>query len=138
MSFPEQEEDKIVTFALAPTDYYFELKLAKFLNHMDKIEGPTIEDLAVWAHNFAIGALSKQLGQLHIVSLFKQKQELDEKKKLFPDVNNIIPGSILTQVVQARNQAKPQPPQFKVAVQPNIAETEEEQMVDEVQKELVD
>jgi len=28
MSFTEQEEDKIVTFALSPKDYYYELKLA--------------------------------------------------------------------------------------------------------------
>jgi hypothetical protein len=41
MSFPEQEEDKLVTFALSPKDYY-ELKRAKFLYRIDKIEGPTI------------------------------------------------------------------------------------------------
>jgi len=28
MSFPEQEEDKLVTFALGPKDYYYELKRA--------------------------------------------------------------------------------------------------------------
>ena len=41
--------------------------------------GPTIEDLAVWAHTFAIGALGKQLGPLHIVSSFRRKKELEEK-----------------------------------------------------------
>jgi|GEM_PF-1840910 hypothetical protein len=28
MSFTEQEEDKLDTFALSPKDYYYELKLA--------------------------------------------------------------------------------------------------------------
>jgi hypothetical protein len=64
MSFPEQQEDKIITFALSPKDYYYELKLAKFLYKIDRIEGPTIEDLAVWCHNFAIGALSRQLDRV--------------------------------------------------------------------------
>ena len=39
MSFPEQQEDKIITFALSPKDYYYELKLAKFLYKIDRIEG---------------------------------------------------------------------------------------------------
>ena len=67
MSFTEQQEDKIITFALSPKDYYYELKLAKSLYKIDK------KDLAVWAHNFAIGALSRQLGQLYVVSSFKKK-----------------------------------------------------------------
>lgn len=49
MSFPEEQEDKIMQFALTPKDYYYELKLAKFLYRIDKIDGPTLEDLAVWA-----------------------------------------------------------------------------------------
>ena len=28
MNLPEQEEDKLVTFALSPKDYYYELKRA--------------------------------------------------------------------------------------------------------------
>src|ERR671911_950463 len=85
MSFPEQQEDKIITFALSPKDYYYELKLAKFLYKIDKIEGPSIEDLAVWAHNFAIGALSRQLGQLYVVSSFKKKEIEEQKENLLPD-----------------------------------------------------
>jgi len=42
MSFTEQQEDKLVQFALTPKDYHYELKLAKFLYRIDKIEGPTI------------------------------------------------------------------------------------------------
>lgn len=36
MSFTEQQEDKIITFALSPKDYYYELKLAKFLYKIDR------------------------------------------------------------------------------------------------------
>ena len=42
MSFTEQQEDKLVQFALTPKDYHYELKLAQFLYRIDKIEGPTI------------------------------------------------------------------------------------------------
>ena len=74
MSFTEQQEDKNVTFALTPKDYHYELKLAKSLYRIDKIDGPTIEDLAVWCHNFAIGALSRQLGQYYVVTSLKKKE----------------------------------------------------------------
>ena len=36
MSFPEEQEDKIIQFALTPKDYYYELKLAKFLYRIDR------------------------------------------------------------------------------------------------------
>lgn len=42
MSFQEQEEDKIVQFALTPQDYHFEYKLAQF-PYIDKLEDPTDE-----------------------------------------------------------------------------------------------
>jgi hypothetical protein len=95
MSFPEQE-DKIVTFARSPKDYHFELKLAKILYRIDKIEGPTIEDLAVWAHNFAIGALSRQLGQFYVVSSMRKKEIEEQKENLLPDFGKVIPNPIIT------------------------------------------
>lgn len=55
--------------------------------------GPTIEDLAVWAHTFAIGALGKQLGPLHIVSSFRRKKELEEK------ILQLLPTSTKTRIL---------------------------------------
>jgi hypothetical protein len=55
--------------------------------------GPTIEDLAVWAHTFAIGALGKQLGPLHIVSSFRRKKELEEK------ISQQLPTSTKTRIL---------------------------------------
>jgi hypothetical protein len=102
---PEEQEgeDRIVTFALSQKDYHYELKLAQFLYKIDKIEGPTIEDLAVWCHNFAVSVLNKQLGQLYIVSAYKNKKEIEEKKKLVQllDFENVIPNPMIT--------ANPQP-----------------------------
>lgn len=83
MSFTEQQEDKNVTFALTPKDYHYELKLAKFLYRIDKIDGPTIEDLAVWCHNFAIGALSRQLGQYYAVTSMKKKGQKDRRRTYY-------------------------------------------------------
>jgi hypothetical protein len=103
MSFPEQQEDKIITFALSPKDYYYELKLAKFLYKIDRIEGPTIEDLAVWCHNFAIGALSRQLGQRYVVSSFKKKEAVEEQKEnILPDFDNVLPNPLITPVPRAQ------------------------------------
>ncbi|MGH9952978.1 MAG: hypothetical protein ACRD5J_15275, partial [Nitrososphaeraceae archaeon] len=92
--FPRTRGYKIVTFALSPKDYYYELKLGKSLYRIDKIEGPAIEDLAVWAHNFAIGAPSRQLGQFYVVSSMKKKEIEIWKENLLPDFEKLIPNPI--------------------------------------------
>lgn len=133
MSFPEQEEDKIVTFALSPKDYYYELKLGKSLYRIDKIEGPAIEDLAVWAHNFAIGAPSRQLGQFYVVSSMKKKEIEIWKENLLPDFEKVIPNPIITHTpIPAR-----QPPKYQIQTEPELDDYDDSQkIVDDVQKEL--
>lgn len=134
MSFAEQQEDKIVTFALSPKDYWYELKLAKFLYQIDRIEGPTIEDLAVWCHNFAIGALSRQLGQRYIVTSFKKKQIEEQKENLLPDFDKILPNPLIAPVPRTRAQIplqKQEIPELNVEV-----EDESQKIVDEIQKDI--
>lgn len=135
MSFPEQQEDKIVTFALSPKDYWYELKLAKFLYKIDKIEGPTIEDLAVWCHNFAIGALSRQLGQLYVVSSKKSRQEIQEdQKNLLPDFEKVLPNPLITPVPRPNAQVPPQP-KYEIPLIDDVQD-ESQKIVEDVQKEI--
>jgi hypothetical protein len=54
--------------------------------------------LAVLAHNFAIGALSRQLGQYYVVSSMKKTEIEEQKQNLLPDFEKVIPNPIpLTQ-----------------------------------------
>ena len=133
MSFTEQQEDKIVTFALSPKDYYYELKLAKFLYKIDRIEEPTIEDLAVWCHNFAIGALSRQLGQRYIVSSFKKKQIEEQKENLLPDFDKVLPNPLIAPVPRAVPLQKPETQEISSIVE---VEDESQKIVDEIQKDI--
>ena len=135
MSFREQiGGDRNVTFALTPSDYAYELKLARYLYNMDKLDEPTIEDLAVWAHNFAIGALSKILGQMYLLRAKKTQLEEEGKKALLPDFDKLIPNPLEVQQpqvqVQTQTQTQTQQPQE------NDLEKLGEKISTDIQKEL--
>lgn len=130
MSFTEQQEDKNVTFALTPKDYHYELKLAKFLYRIDKIEGPTIEDLAVWCHNFAIGALSRQLGQYYVVTSMKRKEAEEQKENLLPDFEKVLSNPLITPI-PAR-----QPPGHKIELEPDDFQDNSQKIVDDFENDL--
>jgi SpoVK/Ycf46/Vps4 family AAA+-type ATPase len=104
----------------------------KFLYKIDRIEGPTIEDLAVWCHNFAIGALSRQLGQRYVVSSFKKKEIEEQKENLLPDFDKILPNPLIAPVPRAQVQQKPEETQLVV----EEVEDESQKIVDEIQKDM--
>jgi hypothetical protein len=90
--------------------------------------------LAVLAHNFAIGALSRQLGQYYVVSSMKKTEIEEQKQNLLPDFEKVIPNPIITPTpIPAR-----QPPKYQIQTEPDIDgyEDDSQRIVDDVQKGL--
>jgi hypothetical protein len=47
-------------------------------------------------HNFAVRALSRQLGQFYVVSSMRKKEIEEQKENLLPDFEKVIPNPIIT------------------------------------------